>query len=481
MKKDLKKYIPWIVLLLVILSLSVWYLLSKRVTQEQTDLYNNKMSEAQQYVEARQYSVAMEKYYEAVDIVPRRLDAYEGLIGILILKNRTKDAIDVIEKSAKPLSSQDKSVLYNIVGDKYFADSDYLKAFDLYDEGLVLGVNNMSLELSLGKVFLKLGDINQAKGKLEKTGYKGKAKAEANLILSYIYSIEDEKKALQTLELVDSSEYMTAYYEEFTGVLKSLDEDAKFNATKLARVYINNGYPYLAIKVLEPIKDEIGEYLEGMYFLGRAYFEYGDYEKAIQFLDGALTLGGMETDILWTKARAYFLQNDLDNTTKSYDSAIGYAGAEISKDLVDEYINILLDNNQALKANLLIRDLVTKYPELPYLYILAVKTHNVLKEDVKVEFYLSELEELELEDSERIEYLELKIQFLLSKDEEIDKYLVELENLDRFSPYYQLYLAQSQIKLEENELATQSLERAIEYDLEYEITEKASKLLSSLR
>jgi len=481
MKKDLKRYIPWIVLLLVILSLSVWYVLSKRVTQEQINQYESKMQEAQQYVEARQYSVAMDKYYEAVDIIPKKVEAYKGLIEILILKNRDEDAVDVIEKSAKPLSSQDRSTLYNIVGDGYFKDGKYLEAFDLYDAGLVLGVNNMSLELSLAKVYLKLGDTKQAKEKLQKSGYDGKEKVEANLILSYIYATEDYGKAEQTVALVDSSEYMTIYYEELTEVLESLDEDNKFNATKLARIYINSGYPYLAIQLLQPMKEDISEYLEGMYFLGRAYFDYGDNEKAIEVLDGALTLGGMETDILWTKARAYFLKNDLDNTTKSYDSAIGYAGSEISLDLVNEYVDLLLENKQALKANTLVKDLLVKYPEIAYLNILAVKTHTVLKEDVKVEFYLSELEELELEDSEKIEYLELKIQFLLEKGESIDEYLVELETLDRFNAYHQLYSAKSQIEEGEEDLAIQSLERAIEYDLEYEITEEASKLLSSLR
>jgi tetratricopeptide (TPR) repeat protein len=323
--------------------------------------------------------------------------------------------------------------------------------------------------------------MEQAKKGLQKSGYEGKEKVEANLILSYIFATEDYEKAKQTLKLVDSSEYMTIYYEEFAEVLESLDEDNKFNATKLARIFINNGYPYLAIQLLQPMKEDISEYLEGMYFLGRAYFDYGEYEKAIETLDGALTLGGMETDILWTKARAYFLQNDLDNTTKSYDSAIGYAGSEISLDLVNEYIDILLENNQVLKANTLVKDLLAKYPDIAYLNILAVKTHTILKEDVKVEYYLSELEELQLEDSEKIEYLELKIQFLLEKGENIDEYLVELEELDRFNPCYQFYLAKLQIEEGEEELAIQSLERAIEYDLEYEITEEASKLLSSLR
>lgn len=481
MKKEFKKYIPWIVLLVIILSLSLWYVLSKRVTQEQIDQYGLKIEEAQQYTEARQYSVAMDKYYEAVDIVPKKVEAYEGLIDILILKNRIDDAVDVVEKSAKPLNNQDKSILYEKVGDGFMQIGKYQEAYDMYDMGLVLGVKNMSLELSLGKVFLKLGYIDQAKDQFEKGGYEGDEKAESILLLSYIYALEDQTRAKKTFETVDPSESMTAYYEELQSVFDSLNEDSKFNATKLSRIYVNNGYPYLAIKLLEPIKEDISEYLEGMYFLGRAYFEFGNYEKAVETLDGALTLGGMETDILWTKGRAYMLMNDLDNMERSYDSAIGYAGSNLNEDLANEYIDILLSNKQGLKASELIKNLLQLLPDEPFLNILAVKIYDSLSEDVKVDFYLNKLSTLTLTDSQKKEYLRWKIGSMIDGEESIDNYLVELENLDKFNPYYQYFLAKSQIKEEENELAIQSLERAIEYDLSYRITQEASKLLSSLR
>lgn len=350
MKKELKKYLPWVVLLVVILSLSLWYVLSKRVTEEQRNYYEEKIQEAKTHIDAKQYSTGIEKYYEAVDIIPSKVEAYEGIISVLITKNRIEEGKKIIEESAKSLNGYDKSILYKIVGDGYYNMGKYKEAFDMYDMGLILGVKNMGLELMTGKVMLKLGYMDDAKKQFSKSGYEGDEALEANLLLSYIYSIDDVEKAKELLSSSEPSDKQKPYYQEFSELLNTLDEDAKFNATKLSRIYINNGYPYLAILMLEPMKEEISEYLEGMYFLGRAYFDFGDYDKSIEALDGALTLGGMETEILWAKARAYFVKNDLDNTIKNYDSAIGNSGDNFDANLVKEYVEILLDNSQSLKA-----------------------------------------------------------------------------------------------------------------------------------
>lgn len=486
MKKDIKKYLPWIILLLLILSLSLWYILSRRITQEQTNMYEEKLSEAQAHVEAMQYSVGMQKYYEAVEIIPSQIGAYEGIISVLIKKNRLEDAHEVVEKSARALKNYDKSILYKMVGDEYYNLGEYTKAYDLYDTGSFLGSSNMELELMLGKTYLNLGKIKEARGQFSKSGYEEGLLEEANLLLAYIYAIDDTKKAKSTMALIEEPDSMEIYYEEFGSVLDSLDEDKKFNASKLARIYINNGYPYLAILTLEPMKEDITEYLEGMYFLGRAYFENEQYDKAIEVLDTALTLGGMEEEILWIRARSYFLTNDLDNAISSYDSAIGHTDKIMSQDLVTEYVRLLLNNNQTLKASDLIRGLLALGGDKPYFNLLAIEVNYELKDDVKVEFFLNQLEEMQLNNDQEKEFLRWRILTLLEKYDEVDseileEYMDRLFQLDRFSSHYRLFLAKIQVEEGKEDLAIQSLEQAIEYDLEYTVTEEAQRLLSSLQ
>jgi tetratricopeptide (TPR) repeat protein len=486
MKKDIKKYLPWIILLVLVISLSSWYILSKRITQEQMSLYEGKIQEAQAHVEARQFSMGMQKYYEAVDIVSSEVEAYKGIISILLAKNRLSDAQEVIEESGRALNNYDKSFLYKMVGDEYYNLKQYGKAYDMYDAGSFLGVNNMELELMLGKTYLNLGEVKDAKSQFNKTGYKGELLEEANLLLAYIYAIDDPQKAKTTLNSITDVEEVQIYYEEFEKILNSLDEDKKFNATKLARVYINNGYPYLAILALEAKEEEMMEYLEGMYFLGRAYFDYGQYDEAVEVLNNALTLGGMEEDILWIKARSYFLVNDLENAIKSYDSAIGHMGPTTNSDLVTEYVELLLENNQVLKASDLVRGLLVLDGEKPYFNLLAIEVNYELNEDTKVEYYLNQLEEMELNNFDEKEYLKWKVLSMLEidsekREEDVEEYLDTLFELDRFNPYYHFFLAKVELEEGNEEMAIQSLEQAIEYDLDYEITDEALKLLSSLR
>ncbi len=482
----------------MVASLGTWYYLSRRVSEEQLSQYESKIEEALDYEESRDFSMAMKRYYEAAEIIPKRVEAYDGIISVLIKKDKLEDAGEVIKQSAKPLSKDDRSTLYKKLGDEYYARKLFDKAYEMYDAGSFLGVNNPGLELMLGKTYLNLGQVSEARGQFSKSVYTGKDLEGANLLLAYIDAIDNTDKAKSTLNSVSNSDEMEIYYEEFRKTLEDLDDDKKFNATKLARVYINNGYPYLAILVLEPLREEISEYLEGLYFLGRAYYDYGDYSKSIEALDGALTLGGMEGEIFWIKGRAYALTNNLENAINSYDSAVGYYSGESSVALVEEYFNFLLENNQLLKAEELVKSLLIAFPDEVYLNLLAVELNYILDEGAKVEFYLSNLEELRGEvtfvRNDEKDFLKWRIATLVdayeknieddSAEEEmpdIEKYMDELFELDRYSPYYRYFLARVQILEGEEEMAIQSLEQAIEYDLDYSVTDQSLKLLSSLR
>lgn len=488
MKKDIRKYLPWIVLAVLVISLSAWYLLSRRVTQEQKLLYESRINEAEAHVEAMQFSTGLQKYYEAVEIIPNKVDAYEGIIGILLIKNRLEDAQKTIEQSARPLNASNKSILYKMVGDAYFEKGNFSKAHEMYDAGSFLGVSNMELELMLGRTYINLAKINDAKRQLSRSGYEDELLEEANLLLSYIYAIDDISRAKSVLASTEQVETMAIYYEEFENLLESLDDDENFNAAKLARVYINNGYPFLAIQVLEPRREQITEYLEGMYFLGRAYFENRQYENAIETFDAALTLGGMEQEMLWLRGRAYYLTNDLDNSFSSYDGAIGYSEGSINPDLMREYVKLLLENNQLMKAQDLVRGVQLVEGENTYFQLLALEVNYNLREYVRIEYYLEQLKNAELDSAEEQEFLTWKIQIMLEgenideeESEELAEYMDRLFELNRFSPHHRLFSAKVQIDKGEEDLAIQYLEQALEYDLSYKVSDKALKLLSSLR
>ncbi|NLB12255.1 hypothetical protein GX830_02685, partial [Candidatus Dojkabacteria bacterium] len=172
-------------------------------------------------------------------------------------------------------------------------------------------------------------------------------------------------------------------------------------------------------------------------------------------------------------------------TVRDYDNAIGYMGENVQEELVEEYLNVLLEINQKLKAEEVVRNLAFNFSENAFVNMMAVKVNYKLEQNAKVDYYLRELEALELDKGIRKEYLEYKLLYLFDQDSfdmrEVEKYMEELFEIDRFNPYYYYFLANVQKEKGEVELAGQSLERSIEYDVNYEITKRSKEILSSLR
>ena len=71
MKVKLKKILPWLVLLLVISGLTTWYLLSRRVSEAERSSYDETIKSAELSFNAREYSEAINKYYEATGVIPQ--------------------------------------------------------------------------------------------------------------------------------------------------------------------------------------------------------------------------------------------------------------------------------------------------------------------------------------------------------------------------------------------------------------------------
>lgn len=477
-----KKISPWVILVLIIGGLATWYVITNHVSASENSLYDEKINEASTMYESREYSTAMTYYYEAADMIPTRVEAFRGILAILIEKNRVDDALSILEKSAQKLENSDQAELYTLVGNAYYHMANYDKSLETYKKGVGIGINNQELDLMMGKVYLKKGDTNSAEKQFQKGSYTDKFLSESKLLLAYIQSTSDVDMAKSTIGSITPVEAWKSYYEEFASVLASLNTDTKFNATKLSRIYINNGYPILAVLLLEPMESEMVEYLEGIYFLGRAYLELGNYDQALTELDKAVTLGGMEDSILWDKARAYMGKNDLSSAITNYSKALGYQGKTPSKDLVSEYLDILLSDNRTLKADEVLQSVI-KNVKIPYLYMYGVKINYSLNNVEKINYYLGLLANMTLEDSDKKEYLYLKGKALLDQNgdiTEITKVLDELLKLDRYNAKYYFLLGRLQFEQGQATEASDSFKKAIEYDFDDQITSDATRLLSSV-
>jgi tetratricopeptide (TPR) repeat protein len=423
----------------------------------------------------------MESYYDATKIIPSKVDAYQGIVKILLEKNRIEDALDIVEKTAKSVSNEGKSILYVQIGDYYYSTEQYQEALNNYEKAREEDGKNSSANLGYAKALLQKSELEKAMSIIKNGSYEGDLLSESQLILSYIQSVSDIETSTETLTSVDATESWSIYFEEMSNMLASLSEDTKYNATKLARVYINNGYPYLAIQILEPQKDDFNEYLDGLYFLGRAYYEYGDNSSAIEQLDKAALLGGYEIEIFWTEARAYLELKDLESSINMYDKAVAYSGESIQESLANEYIQLLVENNQLAKAETGIKAFLN-YNEEAWTKLLAIYVYYNSQQTEKVDYYINELSEMEMSNDYQLEYLYWKGFVEIEKDELSNAKitLADLYALDKYNPKYYYLLGKLEFAQDNTEEAINALEKSLEYDLNYEITDLATKLLSRI-
>lgn len=482
MKTKFKTLIPWIVLILLVIGAGAWYYVTNRVSESEQNSYDQLIAEANTWYQGKEYSTAMEKYYAAADVIPSGYEAFKGVINILIDKNRLDDAMNLVDNSAKKVSASDQAKLYASIAYAYFQSENYDKALDAAKKGDVLDDKNQDISLVLGKIYIKQGKIDEAKSFLTNSIYTEENLSEATLLLSYVQSVSDVNLAKNTLVSVNPTDKFKTYYEDFSSILNSLTDDTKFNAAKLARVYINAGYPYLAISILEPINDQIEEYVEGLYFLGRAYLDYGEYDKAITEFDRAITLGGMEVDIFWAEAKAEYLNNNLDAAVTNYSKALAAQGKTPSEDLVKEYLDVLISSNQLLKAGDVVQSVGTNVKE-SYLYLYAVKINYANNSMSKVAYYLNLLSKMTLSGDELESYLYWDAKYLLDQNAQADKIsdvLNQMLSENRYDPKYYLLLGKLDIAQGSAVDASNAFKKAIEYDLNGSVTTEATNLLSTV-
>ena len=465
---------------LFVIVLSGFLLSGCTISEEKIAQYNQLVSDADLLIEGKVYSSAMEKLSEAVELIPSRYDAYERIVGILIKKNRLEDAKRLIDESASKLDDTDRGTLYVMLGKKYYEQKDYKNALICYElsKGISDGVENVDLEMA--KVYLQQGDIEKAKSLL-KGSFGENFRTEAKLLYSYILSTTDKEKALNEIKDIQPEEEWKDAYSQWNEVLGSLDSDELYNSAKLAKIYLDAGYPFLAIYVLEPKKADMVEYIDGLYLLGKAYYENGKYQESLDTLLGVTTLSKLNQYLYWVVARSYYMLNNIDEATSYYDSAISHGGDSAEVKLYQEYLDLLLDNNQTTKAESVLRSAERIFNE-PWVDIYYIKLSYLTKQTEKTKFYSDRIEYEELEGNYKTEFLywRSKISIENAQLDEAKRTLDLFWELDKYSPRYNLLM--SQLRFQEGDLNESRIfaKKAIEYDLQREVTDDALKLLARI-
>jgi predicted negative regulator of RcsB-dependent stress response len=113
----------------------------------------------------------------------------------------------------------------------------------------------------------------------------------------------------------------------------------------------------------------------------------------------------------------------------------------------------------------------------------GLEVEYVIKNDQKIDYYISQLAKKEMTDSENMDFLYWNIRVLLDRDklDDVDSLLEKLLSYSKYNPKYYLLKGKAEISKGNKEEGIKALESALEYDLDSSVTQEASTLLSNTK
>ena len=455
----------------------VAYFYFRPPTAQELERYEQAIQEGNLFYEGREFTQAIKKYNSAIKILHREPQAYSNILQIYLDKHDFNSAKDFVKKASNYLSGLNTGLLYSQLARAYYDSFDFENAKKYYE--LAISLNSApDISLGLAKVYLQTGDFSKARDLLGNE-FNENSFDEANLLYAYVLSLQDVTQAKEHLESISPSEEWSVFYNEMLEVISSFDDNELFNTTKLARIFLNNGYPKLSISVLEKYNDgTLDQYIDALFILGKAKLNSQDYDGAIATLTKTTVLIGYEVQKYWMLGRAYYRIGDLVNSILNYDRSISYSN-EINRPLITEYLDILIKFNQTTKTEQVLGSVIGEINQ-PWIYIVAQEVYFKIGNSAKFEYYTQLLSSESLQPNEQKEYLFWTIRYMLEEGNTNEIYgkLEQLFLLDRLNPKY--YWLKGILDYENNnfEDSRNNWEKALEYDLGGIATVEVEKLLS---
>jgi tetratricopeptide (TPR) repeat protein len=410
------------------------------------DRYEEKLNEAYSFYEKEEYSNAVESYEEAVEISPESVEAYQNLLTILVKKNLLAEAEGIAEKSGEYLNGEEQGELYKTVANSYYDKAFYEKSESLYSKIIELGGVDEWLSFRRLAASVKAGDLS-----LLKSGG-------GQEVVSEIEDIEEAKVFLE----------LNSRYEE----LKETDQ--VYNKTLFARDAIQNGFPAFAVEMLveNTKEEEIGEYWDAQFLLARAYHDLGSYSLAKVHGVNARALGSESPEFQLLMARNSVKLEEINKAFDYYDQFLQFSeDEELKNSVMVEYSRMLIANERYIET----RELLDSGESTGEIALMKSKLH------IEQEKYAEALAVLQTikgkVESDWGYYNDYTDSYLLAYlgAGQIGNAENVLDMVEKESAYYYYY--KGMISKERGEDYKDLFIKAIEKDLEGNISERASKEL----
>jgi len=444
-KKNMKTFVI-IILGLVVLSAG-GFLLWQFENSKKLDKYTMALTEAQNSYKQHNYASSLKSLNNAVAIYPTRSSAYERTIVILLDKGQYSKAAEVATAAEPAMDNDTKSEVWGKIGVVYFDMKDYENA----SKFLTQSIN---------------------------------AKKESDYTYYYVMTL------LNTNSLTDIDKYINKTGNEtlvtnwnLYNTSQANESLSLFDRTKVAMKLINSGYPYLGINLYKGQETAIKEYWEAQYYLGRAYYDVGDNEKALVYLESALTLGSQEVGLHLTIARVQYQLGLLDESIKSYDRAMAFASDDDQFDIMFEYLEVLLLEKLYVKADselIRYKDATdTDWQYLEYMYLSrSGNSEDAVSLAAKIDAQL-----LDDEWAYWYDYSIIRVSQYIESEEYLsaEKLIAEIKVIDGYDAYIPYYTALIMVEKGEIDGVQDLLDQAKDYDLTGDVTQLVKTIEASIR
>ncbi|WP_457640780.1 tetratricopeptide repeat protein [Persephonella sp.] len=389
---------------------------------KQTELLKGKvLFNMKIYTEAIPY---LEKFKDNKDIQKYLFISYKN-IGLNLLNESKEKGVEYLSKA---LSIKEDFEIYKALGNIYFAEKDYEKAYKFYKKALTL---NPELKKEITNSLIKLSKI------LGDKNLKNKRYKEA--LSLYLEALKYSPKDVKVIEKIGD------IYSRLGNKKAAIKQYE--NIFKLNKTYFNTR---VADKLLN-LRMELGD----------IYFAGGDYEKAIYHYKKALVFS--EDDRLIEKlAKAYLKIGDKYLKKKDYETAFNYYVKGIS---LKPSLDVAVSKNLG-KAYIGIGEIRYKRGEYKKAIKYLSKGEKFLPEDYKVYYYkgLSYLKIGETDDAIKnlekaieknsslydVDLILIELYFKKGKLSEAEKYIDKLIKAGKFLS--KVYMLKGDILLKKGDI-----------------------------
>ncbi|MBU0975828.1 MAG: tetratricopeptide repeat protein [Patescibacteria group bacterium] len=482
----MKKFV--VVFLCVAIAAGVAYYLSNQ-KQDDGPFAQGYIDKAEEFLEGRYYSKALEQYKMAIDADPSNTDAYVGAAEIYEIKGQYEPAIELLDGIERKVTRPDE--IYYIRGKILFDAGDYTAAVKSFKDGYENNSKNWQNVLALVRTNAYMQNKEEDSIDVLKELSNDDSEGWRNYYLT-LFSYPDSGEMMSYLNESSSNESaelksMKDSLMKVVQKVQSDSEDVLQNNTLVAYEYLNADLYQPAIPLLELVIAENDEYYASYLYLGVCYQKLGNIDKALENYEKATTVDAKQLQPWVFLAQAYTEKNDQKNADEAYQEAL-------TLDKTNE--SVRLDYARALVDFGLYSQAAREYGEL-----IDLNTNKSM--DYKIE--LSELNSGSLNDFETALKLAKEVVedwegFQTSEDEfqvraldalgwafkqneqkdEATKYLKRALEADPYQADIYLHLGVIYAEIENFVDAQEYLERAIDLDLVGEISAKASNELDKM-